>query len=89
MSALSPQGVIAAVLLWITLAGCAVGSRFVIAAPTLAVVRPAKIHLETHTTINSWNPFEILRRIDGDPRVCGWIDGDSSKSQLQNAQTIH
>lgn len=89
MSGLSPQGVIAVVLLWITHAVCAVGSRFVIPAPTLAVVRPAKIQFAIHTTINSWKSFEILRRIDGDPGVCGWIDGDSSKSQLQNAQIIH
>lgn len=83
MLVFSSQGVIGVLLLCTTPAWRVLGSRYAIPGPTLAVVRPAKIHLETHTTISSWNPNEILRRTDGNPEICGWIDGNSSKSRFQ------
>lgn len=30
-------------------------------------------------TANPWSASELLKRLSGDPGVCGWVDGDASE----------
>ena len=52
----------------------------VLPTPTFAGLRAAQVELEAFPTPNPWNPSEILRRLSGDSGICGWVEGNSSRS---------
>ncbi len=48
--------------------------------PTFAGLRDAQaVEVEVLPTSNPWSPSEILKRLNGDDAVCGWIDGAPSE----------
>ncbi|KAI4236844.1 MAG: hypothetical protein L6R40_006033 [Gallowayella cf. fulva] len=50
-----------------------------LATPTFAGLRAAQIDLGIEPT-SAPHPHEILKRLSGDPAICGWIEGNSRPS---------
>ena len=56
------------------------GYRHLVPTPVVAGLRAAQIDIEIRPTASLWSPSEIVRRLSGDAGICGWVEGDSSKS---------
>ena len=56
------------------------GSQYIFPSPTVAGLRAAELGLDVLPTADPWKPSEILRRLSGNPAICGWVDGNESTS---------
>ena len=50
-----------------------------IPSPTFPGLRAAQFELEIRPTPNPFGPSEIVKRLSGDPAICGWVEGDGSE----------
>ena len=48
--------------------------------PTFAGLRAAQLDLEIKPTPGPVGSSELLKRLSGDPAICGWVEGQASKS---------
>lgn len=63
------------------LAISAASHRYLLPTPTLGDSRAAhaQVDFEIRPTPNPWSSSELLKRLSGDPGICGWIEGNSSE----------
>ena len=54
--------------------------RYAVPTPTFAGLRAAQVGVEILPTANPWSPSELWRRLNGDPAICGWVNGNGSES---------
>ena len=54
------------------------GYQSLLPTPTFAGLQVAQVESELRPTPNPWSPSEILKRLSGDPGICGWVEGSSS-----------
>lgn len=48
--------------------------------PTFSGLRDSnQVKFEILPTANPWSQSELLKRLSGDPAMCGWVDGDGSE----------
>lgn len=48
--------------------------------PTFSGLRDSnQAKFEILPTANPWSESDLLKRLSGDPAVCGWVDGDASE----------
>lgn len=49
-------------------------------SPTFSGLRDSnQAEIEILPTASLWSPSEHLKRLSGDPAICGWVDGDGSE----------
>ena len=48
--------------------------------PTVTRVGGEDHQYGTVPTANPWSPAEIIKRINGDPAICGFVEGNPSES---------
>lgn len=53
--------------------------------PTFEGLRAAQVESELRPTPNPWSPSEILKRLSGDPGICGWVEGSSNNTVSCNS----
>ena len=56
--------------------------------PTFAGMRAAQVGLDLQPTANPGSPSELLRRLNGDPAICGWVDGNGSESPSTRTSSV-
>lgn len=54
--------------------------------PTLTVVgwNQGDASLDMLPTSRPWSPAELIKRLNGDPAICGYVDGDPSGLTLRS-----
>lgn len=77
-----------ALSLLLSLAAFASGYRLGVPTPVPAGLRAAQIDIEIRPTATPWSPSEILRRLSGDAGICGWVEGNSSRSLTLRADWL-
>lgn len=51
--------------------------RHILPTSTFAGLRAVQIEIEVQPTKTPWSPSEILKRLNEDPGICGWVEGNS------------
>lgn len=62
-------------------------SRPVFPTPTFAGLRAAQADLGIKPTPDPLTSPHIVRRLSGDPAICGWVEGHQSKSSIE--ESVH
>jgi len=51
--------------------------------PTVAGFEDARFgEIEILPTSNPWSPSELFKRLNGNPAICGWVEGDPSEHKV-------
>ncbi len=61
--------------------------RDILPTPTFAGLRAAQVDLGIEPT-SAPHRHEIMKRLNGDPAICGWVEGNSSMYQRKTCPVI-